>query len=151
LALPTGQTDRLESCTLFFLNAINTTTNKLWIATPYFVPDERFVSALQLAALRGVDVRVLLPANIDNKLVQLSGWSYVDELEKLGVKISRYTNGLMHQKVMLIHDLYATIGTANFDNRSFRLNFEITWRLRMPTSLCRSGACWRTISSRRRL
>jgi cardiolipin synthase len=126
LALPTGPADPLETCTLFYLDAINAATNKLWIATPYFVPDEQFVSALQLAALRGVDVRILLPDKIDNKLVQLSGWSYVHELEKVGVKISRYTNGLMHQKIMLIDDVYSTVSTANFDNRSFRLNFEIT-------------------------
>ena len=126
LALPTGPADSLETCTLFFLNAINTATNRLWLASPYFVPDEQFISALQLAALRGVDVRVLLPDKIDNKLVQLSGWSYLDELEKVGIKIYRYEKGLMHQKVMLIDDRYCTIGTANFDNRSFRLNFEIT-------------------------
>lgn len=126
LALPTGPADELETCTLFFLNAINAATNRLWLASPYFVPDEQFISALQLAALRGVDVRVLLPDKIDNKLVQLSGWSYLDELEKVGIKVYRYEKGLMHQKVMLIDDRYCTIGTANFDNRSFRLNFEIT-------------------------
>jgi len=126
LALPTGPADSLETCTLFFLNAINTATNRLWLASPYFVPDEQFISALQLAALRGVDVRVLLPDKIDNKLVQLSGWSYLDGLEKVGIKVYRYEKGLMHQKVMLIDDRYCTVGTANFDNRSFRLNFEIT-------------------------
>lgn len=126
LALPTGPADELETCTLFFLNAINAATNRLWLASPYFVPDEQFISALQLAALRGVDVRVLLPDKIDNRLVQLSGWSYLDELEKVGIKVYRYQKGLMHQKVMLIDDRYCTIGTANFDNRSFRLNFEIT-------------------------
>lgn len=126
LTLPTGPADSLETCTLFFLNAINTAQTRIWLASPYFVPDEQFVSALQLAALRGVDVRVLLPDKTDNKLVQLSGWSYVAELEKVGIKIYRYPAGFMHQKVMLIDDLYSTIGTANFDNRSFRLNFEIT-------------------------
>jgi cardiolipin synthase len=126
LALPTGPADRLETCTLFFINAINAATNRLWLATPYFVPDEQFVTALQLAALRGVDVHILIPDRIDNKLVQMAGWSYLSALEKVGIEVSRYTNGLMHQKVMLIDDVYATIGTANFDNRSFRLNFEIT-------------------------
>ena len=126
LALPTGPADTLETCTLFFLNAINLATNKLWIATPYFVPDEQFVSALQLAALRGVDVRILVPGLTDNKMVQISGWSFLEDLEKVGIKTFRYTNGFMHQKVMLVDDRYCTIGTANFDNRSFRLNFEIT-------------------------
>jgi cardiolipin synthase len=126
LALPTGPADSLDTCTLFFLNAINAATNRLWLATPYFVPDEQFISALQLAALRGVDVRVLLPDKIDNKLVQLSGWSYLDDLDKVGIKVYRYEKGLMHQKVMLIDDRYCIVSTANFDNRSFRLNFEIT-------------------------
>ncbi len=126
LALPTGPADELETCTLFFLNAIHAATNRLWLASPYFVPDEQFISALQLAALRDVDVRVLLPDKIDSRLVQLSGWSYVEELEKAGVRVYRYQKGLMHQKVMLVDDRYCTIGTANFDNRSFRLNFEIT-------------------------
>lgn len=126
LALPTGPADRMETCTLFFLNAINLATNRLWIATPYFVPDEQFVSTLQLAALRGVDVRILVPGVTDNKLVQMSGWSFLEDLEKVGIKTYRYTNGFMHQKVAVIDDLYSAIGTANFDNRSFRLNFEIT-------------------------
>ncbi|HUS36648.1 MAG TPA: cardiolipin synthase [Verrucomicrobiae bacterium] len=126
ITLPTGPADNFETCTLFFLNAINLATNKLWIATPYFVPDEQFVSALQLAALRGVDVRILVPDLTDNKLVQYSGWSYLPNLEKAGIKTFRYKKDFMHQKVVLIDDLYCTIGTANFDNRSFRLNFEIT-------------------------
>jgi cardiolipin synthase A/B len=132
LALPTGPADSLEACTLFLLNAINTATNRLWLASPYFVPDEQFISKLQLAALRGVDVRVLLPDKIDNRLVQLSGRSYLGDLERVGIKVYRYEKGLMHQKVMLIDDRYCTISTANFDNRSFRLNFEITMAFADP-------------------
>ena len=125
-ALPTGPADSLETCTLFFLTAIHAAEERLWLTSPYFVPDEQIISALQLAALRGVDVRVLLPDKTDSRLVQLAGWSYLEELEKVGIKVYRYKKGLMHQKVMLIDDDYCTIGTANFDNRSFRLNFEIT-------------------------
>lgn len=126
LALPTGPADPLETCSLFFLSSINSATERLWIASPYFVPDESLICALQLAALRGVDVRLLLPDKIDSRLVELSAWSYLEELEKVGIPVYRYTDGLMHQKVMLIDDNYCTIGTANFDNRSFRLNFELT-------------------------
>jgi cardiolipin synthase len=129
LAMPTGPVDSIESCTLFFLSAINMATNRLWIASPYFVPDEQFISALQLAALRGVDVRLIVPGQTDNALVQLSGWSFLEDLEKVGIKTFRYKKGFMHQKVMLVDDLYSAIGTANFDNRSFRLNFEITMGL----------------------
>ncbi len=126
LCLPSGPVDRLESCTLFFLHAINSAKKRLWIASPYFVPDEQFISALQLAALRGVDVRIIIPDKTDNPLVQLSAWSYMAELEKVKIKVYRYTKGFMHHKVMVVDDEYSTVGTANFDNRSFRLNFEIT-------------------------
>ncbi|MFM7180721.1 MAG: cardiolipin synthase [Verrucomicrobiales bacterium] len=126
MCLPSGPDDPLETCTLFNLHAIASAKTRLWISSPYFVPDEQFISALQLAALRGVDVRVIVPDKSDNKMVELSGWSYVEELERVGIKFYRHQKGFMHQKVMLIDDEGCTIGTANFDNRSFRLNFEIT-------------------------
>ncbi len=126
LCLPSGPADELETCTLFFIAAIHHARRRLWIASPYFVPDEQFVTALQLAALRGVDVRVLIPRRSDNALVNLSAWSYVEALEQAGVAMYHYDGGFLHQKVTLIDDDWCTVGTANFDNRSFRLNFEIT-------------------------
>ena len=126
LCLPSGPVDPLETCTLFFLHAINSAEKRLWIASPYFVPDEQFISALQLAALRGVDVRIIIPDEADSALVQLSAWSYMKDLEKVGITVYRYTKGFLHHKVMVVDDQYCTVGTANFDNRSFRLNFEIT-------------------------
>ncbi len=126
LCLPTGPADQLESATLFFLNAISSATQQVWIASPYFVPDVQLISALQLAALRGVDVRILLPEINDQTLVYLSSFSYLEELEKAGIKVYRYQSGFLHQKVVLVDQQVATIGTANFDNRSMRLNFEIT-------------------------
>jgi cardiolipin synthase len=126
LCLPSGPADPLETCTLFFINAINLAEERLWIASPYFVPDAQFISALQLAALRGVDVRILIPDKSDNALVQYSAWSYVEDLEEVGVKMFRYQKGFMHHKIVVVDDQYCTVGTANFDNRSFRLNFEIT-------------------------
>lgn len=124
--IPTGPVDEYETATLFFLNAINNAKKRLWIASPYFVPDQQFISALQLAALRGVDVRIIVPENNDSDLVNLSSWTYVPELQAVGIKVYRYEKGFMHQKVMVIDEEYCTVGTANFDNRSFRLNFEIT-------------------------
>ena len=129
LALPSGPADELETCTLFFIAMINAATSRLWIASPYFVPDEQFITAVQLAALRGVEVRIIVPKHSDNVLVGLSIWSYLDDLESVGVEFYHYTKGFMHQKVTLIDDQGCTIGTANFDNRSFRLNFEITMGL----------------------
>lgn len=126
LCLPSGPADTLETATLFFLFAINAARERLWIASPYFVPDEQFISALQLAALRGVDVRILIPERPDNELVRLSGFSYFHQTMPLGIKWYRHQRGFMHQKVVLVDEDYCAIGTANFDNRSFRLNFEIT-------------------------
>ncbi len=123
--LPSGPADEFESCTLFFLHAIHSAKKRVWIASPYFVPDELLISALQLAALRGVDVRVLVPASTDNRLVYLSSFTFLPELEKAGVQTWRYTGGFLHEKSILVDD-YGGVGTANFDNRSFRLNFEIT-------------------------
>lgn len=125
LSLPTGPVDKLETCTLFFVDLINRTKKRLWIASPYFVPDEQFITALKLAALRGVEVRVLMPDQTDNFLVQYTGWSYLEELDGAGIEVWRHQKGFMHQKVIVADDV-CTIGTANFDNRSFRLNFEIT-------------------------
>lgn len=130
LCLPTGPADRFETCTLYFLNALHSATNRFWIASPYFVPDEQIVSALKLAALRGVDVRVVVPDNCDNALVRFAGWSFVGPLQDAGVRIHRHTNGFLHHKVMLVDANTAAVGTANFDNRSFRLNFEIMVEVR---------------------
>ncbi len=132
--LPSGPADEFETCMLFFLHAINAAKKRVWIASPYFVPDEQFISALQLAALRGVDVRILVPAKADNTLVYLSGFTFLPELEKAGVQTWRYNAGFLHEKAILVDD-YCGIGTANFDNRSFRLNFEITLLFSEPSTV----------------
>lgn len=126
VCLASGPADPIETCAMFFLAAINDARERLWIATPYFVPDDKMVTALQLAAIRGVDVRVLLPDQGDSSLVHFSSFSYIEELEKTGVKLYRYEAGFLHQKVLVMDDSLATVGSANFDNRSFRLNFECT-------------------------
>jgi cardiolipin synthase A/B len=130
LCLPSGPADSLETCTLYFLQLINSASKRLWIASPYFVPDEQLITALELAALRGVEIRILLPNKADDPLVDLSGWAFVERLGKMGVRFYRHTNGFMHQKVTLMDDDLSAIGTANFDNRSFRLNFEMTLEIR---------------------
>jgi cardiolipin synthase A/B len=132
LVLPTGPADDIESCNLFFLQAIMAAKHRLWIVSPYFVPDREISSALQLAVLRGVDTRIMLPKKPDHKMVYLASFSYLPELETLGVKFYRYTEGFLHQKVILVDDTMASVGTANCDNRSFRLNFEITLAVADP-------------------
>jgi len=126
LVLPTGPADKLESCALFFSESINRAKERVWIASPYFVPDSQIMTSLQLAALRGVDVRIMLPGKPDHLLIYLSSFSYIKQLEPVGVKFYRYQSGFLHQKVIVVDDQVAGVGTANLDNRSFRLNFEIT-------------------------
>ena len=126
LVIPTGPADRLETASLMFVHAISSAEDRIWIASPYFVPDEAVMAALQLAGLRDVDVRILIPDEPDHLLVYLAAFSYFDQAGSTGVDFYRYTRGFLHQKAMLIDDRVAAIGTANLDNRSFRLNFEIT-------------------------
>ena len=88
------------------------------ITSPYFVPDESVTMALQLAGLRGVDVRIILPRKPDHLLVYLSAFSYFELMQKANVKLMRYQPGFMHQKVMLVDDVISVVGSANLDNRS---------------------------------
>lgn len=126
LTIPTGPADDLESCSLMFIRAINASRKRFWIASPYFVPDGAVSKALQLAAMRGVDVRIMLPRKPDHLLVYLAGFACLKELGMRNIKVYRYDEGFLHQKVFLADDDYGAVGTANLDNRSFRLNFEIT-------------------------
>ncbi|WP_245587766.1 cardiolipin synthase [Desulfovibrio inopinatus] len=125
LVLAMGPADYRETCALFFLHCIQSAKHRIWIASPYFVPDQDVMSALKLAALRGVDVRILLPSRADHLLVYMTAFSYIDEAEESGIQFYRYLDGFMHQKTVLIDNRAAAIGTANLDNRSFRLNFEM--------------------------
>ena len=124
--IPTGPADPADSWQLIVAEAANSARNRLWIASPYFVPDEGVLTALQAAAIRGVDVRILIPERADQLLVWLSAFSYYEQSIPFGIRLFRYQRGFLHQKVMLIDHRLAAVGTANLDNRSFRLNFEIT-------------------------
>ena len=126
LVFPTGPADHVPACTLFFVNVINQAKQRLWIASPYFVPDDSIATALKLAAIRGVDVRILLPSRPDHFMVYFCAFSYYTEMQTAGVKLYRYQPGFMHQKVILIDDAIAGVGTVNLDNRSLHLNFEVT-------------------------
>jgi cardiolipin synthase len=126
LVFPSDPASDYEEAGLMFHQLIVAAGQRIWIASPYFVPDSAIVAALQLAALRGVDVRVLIPDEPDGPVVAMANWAYTRELLPAGVKVYRYRGGFMHQKVLLMDDRVAGVGTANFDNRSFRLNFEIT-------------------------
>ncbi|MEE9099526.1 cardiolipin synthase [Pseudomonas nitroreducens] len=123
--VPSGPADPQETCSLFFVEAINAAVERIWITTPYFVPDEAVAAALRLAVLRGVDVRILLPSRPDHKTVYAASSLYALDAVRAGLRIFRYQPGFLHQKVLLIDHDTAAVGSANLDNRSFRLNFEI--------------------------
>jgi cardiolipin synthase A/B len=125
LVVPSGPADKQETCSLFFVEAISAARKRIWITTPYLVPDEAVFSALRLAALRGVDVRILIPSRRDHIVVFEASRLYAYDSVRAGVRVFRYRPGFLHQKVVLIDDEAAAVGSANLDNRSFRLNFEI--------------------------
>jgi len=125
MVLPIAPTDNIDTAQLFFVHALNAARDRIWIATPYFVPDEAVMAALRLAALRGVDVRIIVPEKGDNPLVDLAARWYANELSDVGLTFMRYTDGFPHQKVLLIDNDVSSVGSPNFDNRSFRLQFEI--------------------------
>ncbi len=109
----------------FFFAAINLSRRRLWITTPYFVPDEPILMALVTARARGVDVRIILPKMGDSKLVTAAASTFADEVIEEGVAVYEFQPCMIHAKTMVIDDELSIIGTANMDNRSFRLNFEV--------------------------
>jgi cardiolipin synthase len=125
LVVPSGPADTLDTCSLLYTHFANCARKRLWFATPYFVPDEQVLGAMQLAALRGVDVRLIVPAKNDSRSAHYSMLSYLEDLFNAGIKVYSYTPGFVHQKVAL-SDSASIVSTANLDNRSFRINFEIT-------------------------
>ncbi|MEK6704090.1 MAG: cardiolipin synthase [Planctomycetota bacterium] len=120
-----GPADDIESCVMMFLHLIHSAHKRLWIATPYFIPDEAILAALQAAAFRGVDIRIIVPKLPDHPLVHLAARSYYHDAMLAGIHIHVYQKGFMHQKVALTDHLVA-IGSANLDNRSLHINFEVT-------------------------
>lgn len=104
---------------------IEAATQRLVVATPYFIPDDRIVASLLSAAARGVSVEVLVPRSSDHWIFSRLHRRYAAELEPSGIRVSFYEKGFMHQKVIMVDSLYAAVGSANLDNRSLRLNFEL--------------------------
>lgn len=124
--IPTGPSDEADSWQLIVAEAANSAREKLWITSPYFVPDGGVLTALQTAAIRGVDVRILIPEKPDHLIVWLAAFTYQRDILPFGINLFKYHKGFLHQKAIVIDDKLACIGTANLDNRSFRLNFEIS-------------------------
>lgn len=126
LVMGSGPADKLEECAIAFTDLIGRARKRLWIVSPYFVPDTDIRTALFAARLRGVDVRIMLPDNPDHVLVWLASLAHADAMVQHDIGVYRYVDGFLHQKVVLMDDEMATVGSVNFDNRSFAINFEIT-------------------------
>ena len=105
--------------------AINTADDYVYITTPYFIPNEQIITALQVAAKSGVDVRLLIPKASDSWTAKHATNSYLEMLLEADVKIYQYEKGFIHAKTIVVDDIFSTVGTANLDYRSFNINFEI--------------------------
>ena len=123
--IASGPAENWSICPAVYLSTIQCATRRLWIASPYFVPSSPLFYAICHAAIRGVDVRIILPRMADHILPWLSSFTYYPKLRAAGVKVWRYEPGFMHQKVLLADDDMALVGSINLDYRSFMLNFEL--------------------------
>ena len=123
--LASGPDDENAPLLAFFLAAIATARRRVWIETPYLIPDEPLESALRIAQLRDVDVQIVVPRRGDSRLVTAASRTYCQSLAQGGIVVFEYGPPMLHAKTMIIDDTLALVGTANLDNRSFRLNFEV--------------------------
>ena len=108
-----------------YIKMISSAKKSILIQTPYFIPDVSLLDSLRIAALTGVDVRIMIPNKPDHLFVYWATYSYIGELLKAGVKIYIYDNGFIHAKTLVVDEAISSVGTANIDVRSFRLNFEV--------------------------
>ncbi len=119
-----GPIDRWNNLVLCFQQAIASANKRIYIQTPYFLPTDALLKALQGAALSGVDVRIMIPEKTDSILLGYGSRSFVDDCLKAGVKVYQFMPGMLHAKTMIIDDDFVTTGSVNFDFRSFENNFE---------------------------
>ena len=108
-----------------YFKMITNARERIYIQTPYFIPDDSIFEALRVAGLSGLDVKVMIPCKPDHPFVYWAGLSYIGELLEAGVKFYTYENGFLHSKTFIMDDFVTSVGTANLDIRSFKLNFEV--------------------------
>lgn len=119
-----GPTDKWNAISFVVLRAITMAKKNLYIQTPYFLPNDPLLRALQVAALSGVDVRLMIPRRTDSTLLRLASSSYLKECLLAGIKVYFYDAAMLHSKVIIVDDDFVTTGSSNFDFRSFEHNFE---------------------------
>lgn len=119
-----GPMSRYNNIALCFQKAISMATKSVYIQTPYFLPTDGLLHALEAAALANVDVRIMIPRKSDSKMLQYASFSYITQCLKAGIKVYLYEPGMLHAKAMIVDDNLVTAGSTNFDFRSFENNFE---------------------------
>lgn len=119
-----GPTDYWDNLSLCFLKAISNATESICIQTPYFLPTDSLLHALEAAALSKIDVRIMIPGKCDSKMLQYASYSYLTQCMRAGIKVYIYEPGMIHAKMMIIDSDFATVGSTNFDFRSLENNFE---------------------------
>ncbi|MET0507965.1 MAG: cardiolipin synthase [Burkholderiaceae bacterium] len=123
--IDSGPDDHVPLIHRFVFTAISLARQRCWITTPYFVPDEPIFTAIVAARNRGVDVRVIIPEEGDSKFVTAAARTFAEEVAFERVAVFEYRGRMIHAKTMVIDEALSIVGTANLDNRSFRLNFEV--------------------------
>jgi cardiolipin synthase A/B len=123
--VPTGPDRPTEHFQHLIVEAIHSAQNRVTITSPYFIPDEPLMCALRLAAARGVQVEVIVPDRSDHRIVDAAGRFYCSQLLDFGVDVFLFEDGLLHSKTLTIDDGIGMFGSANYDIRSFQLNFEL--------------------------
>ena len=119
-----GPTERWNNLSMVFLKAISSARKSIYIQTPYFLPTDTLLSALQSAALGKIDVRIMMPQKTDSVLLHYASFSYITQCLRSGIKVYLYEPGMLHAKAMIIDEELVTAGSTNFDFRSFENNFE---------------------------
>jgi cardiolipin synthase len=124
--LPSGPANQVEAIERMLITSIYSARRELIITSPYFVPSEALQMALVSAALRGVQVTIIVPKKVDSLLVRWASQAFIGDLISSGVQVAQYDGGLLHTKSVTIDGKISLFGSLNMDPRSFRLNFEIT-------------------------
>ncbi len=140
--IPSGPDNPCEPIHRANLAAIHCADERVWLVTPYFVPTSAALYALSSAAMRGLDVRLMIPLKSDSHLVNLAARSYFDNLLKAGVRIFEYQPRMLHSKALVVDDSFAILGSANFDNRSFQTNFEMSIAVHEKDIVCDLQKVW---------
>ena len=135
--VPSGPDMNWDAIQELYFGTLSRAKERVWIATPYFIPDSSNYLALKTAAVSGLDVRIIIPERSDSRIIDWASRSYVEELLEAGVQFYVYQKGFIHAKTLIMDHALACVGTANMDMRSFFSNFELNAVLFDPKTIAR--------------